>query len=99
MMPPKNRRPSGKRFQGKRRPSPRHHAPPAPVDPEITGYEAAYFRELIEAEIPVVIVLRTGEQFKGFVRYYDRDIFSLGPVDGGPKLFLRKESVRYLYEA
>ncbi len=101
-MQPKNSRPSGKRFQGKRRKShsPRQHAPrpPAPVDLESTGQEAAYFRQLIDAEVPVVIVLKTGEQLRGYVRYYDRDVFSLGQ-EVGPKLFLRKESVRYLYEA
>jgi hypothetical protein len=64
---------------------------------ESTGFEAAYFRELIDEEIPVVIVMKTGEQLRGFVRYYDRDVFSLGQPDG-PKLFLRKSSVRYLYE-
>ncbi len=89
----------GKRRHKARRP----HPPSAPrqnntVDLESTGYEAAYFRELIDDEVPVVIVLKSGEQLRGQVRYYDRDVFSLGPADGGPKLFLRKSSVRYLYE-
>lgn len=103
-MRPGKKRPGGPR-PGNRRPQNRRHThkpaaprPAAPPDLESTGYEASYFRELIDEEIPVVIVLRTGEELRGQVRYYDRDVFSLGPADGGPKLFLRKSSVRYLYE-
>jgi hypothetical protein len=74
--------------------------PPAPkvIDYEDTGMEAAYLKSLIDTEKPVVVVLRTGEKLRGVVRYYDRDVFSLGPADGGPKLFLRKTGIRYLYE-
>ena len=80
-----------------------HHAPKAPpvpkaIDYDDTGQEAAYLKMLIDQETPVVVVLRTGEKIRGIVRYYDRDVFSLGPADGGPKLFLRKTGVRYLYE-
>src|SRR5215471_18859335 len=65
---------------------------------ESTGMEAWYMKQLMTAEIPIVVVLDTGEKVRGFVRYYDKDTFSLGPVDGSPKMFLRKESIRYLYE-
>ena len=65
---------------------------------EGTGQEAIYLRSLVDSGTMVVVVLTSGEQIRGYVRYYDRDCFSLGPADGGPKLFLRKSSVRYLYE-
>ncbi|MFN0084427.1 MAG: hypothetical protein ACKVX9_03475 [Blastocatellia bacterium] len=65
---------------------------------ESTGMEAYYLKELIEAETPVVIVMNNGEEIRGHVRYYDKDVFSLGPIDGSPKIFLRKESIRYMYE-
>jgi len=65
---------------------------------ESTGCEAAYLKSLIDSGTTVVVVLTSGEQLRGHVRYYDRDCFSLGPADGGPKLFLRKSSIRYLYE-
>jgi hypothetical protein len=65
---------------------------------ESTGMEAWYMKQLITSEIPIVVVLNTGERVRGFVRYYDKETFSLGPVDGSPKMFLRKESIRYLYE-
>ena len=72
--------------------------PPQPTNLEETGEEAAYLKWLIDSGKPIVVVLRTGEELRGQMRYYDRDVFSLGP-ENGPKLFLRKDSVRYLYEA
>jgi hypothetical protein len=65
---------------------------------ESTGMEALYLKELIEDEKMVVVVLDTGETVRGYVRYYDRDVFSIGPADGSPKIFLRKSGIRYLYE-
>ncbi|MCG3160162.1 MAG: hypothetical protein JMDDDDMK_01198 [Acidobacteria bacterium] len=65
---------------------------------ESTGMEAWYLKQLMTSETPVVVVLNTGEKVRGFVRYYDVDTFSLGPADGSPKMFLRKEGIRYLYE-
>ena len=65
---------------------------------ESTGMEAWYMKQLMTSEIPIVVVLNTGEKVRGFVRYYDKDTFSLGPSDGSPKMFLRKEGIRYLYE-
>lgn len=65
---------------------------------ENTGREASYLDQLIRQETPVSVVLRNGETWEGYIRYYDRDVFSLGPLDGGPKIFLRKDSIRYLYE-
>ncbi len=65
---------------------------------ESTGMESLYLKELIEEEKMVVVVLNTGEQVRGYVRYYDRDVFSIGPADGSPKVFVRKSGVRYLWE-
>ncbi len=70
----------------------------APSDPEVTGAEAAYLKTLVDMGTEVVVVLKTGEQLRGQVRYYDRDVFSLGQGEGAPKLLIRKSSIRYLYE-
>src|SRR5262252_8960303 len=71
--------------------------PPQPSI-ETTGMESLYLKELIEEEKMVVVVLNTGEKVRGYMRYYDREVFSIGPADGGPKIFVRKSGVRYLYE-
>jgi hypothetical protein len=65
---------------------------------ENTGMESLYLKELIEDEKMIVVVLNNGEEVRGFIRYYDRDVFSIGPADGGPKRFIRKSGVRYMYE-
>jgi len=98
--PPSKGRPQGQKKGKKKNVHRVPKAPPVPkvIDYEDTGQEAAYLKMLIDKETPVVVVLRTGEKLRGIVRYYDRDVFSLGPADGGPKLFLRKTGVRYLYE-
>ena len=86
---------------GKKQTARRVPRPPSdlkPLDPEDTGRETAYLKDLVDREKPVVVVLSSGETLRGIVRYYDREVFSLGPADGSPKLFLRKTSIRYMYE-
>lgn len=66
--------------------------------PDSTGLEAAEWRALVESGARVTVVLDSGERLSGRIRYYDRECISLGPADGGPKIFLRKSKVRYLME-
>src|SRR5215510_8704876 len=86
----------GKKRAPKRKKKPVKKAPAPSI--ESTGMEGWYMKQLMESAIPIVVVLNTGEKVRGFVRYYDKDTFSLGPADGSPKMFLRKEGIRYLYE-
>jgi small nuclear ribonucleoprotein (snRNP)-like protein len=65
---------------------------------EQTGSETAYFRSLIDSRAKVTVVLTNGERFKGRIRYYDRDCFSIGLSAAGPRIFLRKDSVCYILE-
>lgn len=65
---------------------------------ENTGMEGLYFKDLIEAEQLVVMKLNDGKEVRGFVRYYDLDVISIGPEDGSPKMFVRKDGIRYMYE-
>src|SRR5215510_2519107 len=39
---------------------------------ESTGMEAWYMKQLMTSEIPIVVVLNTGEKVRGLVRYYDK---------------------------
>lgn len=73
-------------------------AQPQVVSMDSTGLEALYLKTLMEQETPIVVVLTSGEKIRGYVKYYDKDTFSFGPLDGSPKLFVRKTGVRYLYE-
>jgi sRNA-binding regulator protein Hfq len=76
-----------------KRSKPSHLRPPSS-----TGAEAAYLRSLIDSRTMVRVILKTGEQMRGRIRYYDRDCFSLRVADGGPKLLLRKSSVLEIQE-
>ncbi len=72
-----------------------HPSPHAGI--EDSGLEAIHLRHLVDSRTRVVVVLTTGDTLRGRVRYYDRDCFSLGPEKCRPKVFLRKEAVKYLY--
>jgi len=66
--------------------------------PTETHREGAYLRRLAETQAPVVVKLRTGEVFTGFVEYYDKRFIRLTRQDG-PNLFIFKKDIKYLYEA
>jgi hypothetical protein len=93
-----NRGPNRGKPSGKPRRPPSALAPSRPIDPDDTGRESDYFKKLVDNEKAVVVVMSDGEKISGTIRYYDREVFSLGPADGSTKRFLRKSSIRYLYE-
>ncbi len=66
--------------------------------PEDTGSESAYLKSLIDSRAKVTVVLKSGEQFRGHIRYYDRHCFSIGLSAKGPRIFLRKASVSHISE-
>jgi sRNA-binding regulator protein Hfq len=68
------------------------------IHPEHTGSESAYLKSLVDSHAKVTVVLKTGEQFHGHIRYYDRHCFSIGLSNEGPRIFLRKASVSYISE-
>jgi small nuclear ribonucleoprotein (snRNP)-like protein len=92
-----NRGPNRGKPSGKPR-RPPSALPSRPTDPDDTGRESDYFKKLVDNEKAIVVVMSDGEKVRGTVRYYDREVFSLGPEDGSTKRFLRKTSIRYLYE-
>jgi small nuclear ribonucleoprotein (snRNP)-like protein len=68
------------------------------VHPESTGEESSYLKQLIDSRVPVTVTMKSGEQFHGRIRYYDRDCFSVGLSTGKRKIFLRKENVSRITE-
>ena len=67
-------------------------------EPSGEGAEAMELRSLVDSRAQVTVTLKSGEQLRGRIRYYDRDCFSLRVAGGGPKLFLRKSSVLQIQE-
>jgi sRNA-binding regulator protein Hfq len=68
------------------------------LHPEGTGAESAYLKSLVDSRRKVTVVLKTGEELRGRIRYYDRHCFSIGLSAEGPRLFLRKASVSHISE-
>jgi len=82
---------SSERFSA---PQETHH----PINPEHTGSESNYLKALVDSHAKVTVMLKSGEQLHGFIRYYDRHCFSIGLSAQGPRLFIRKASVSYISE-
>src|SRR3989454_5726342 len=65
--------------------------------PEQTFREAEYIDRLSKSRTPVVVKLIDGEEVKGWIEYYDKDIIRV-TRETGPNLFIYKNRVKYLYE-
>ena len=65
---------------------------------ESTGAESDYWRSLVDSRADVTVVLESGEQLKGRIRYCDLNCFSIHLADRGLNVFLRKSSVLCIYE-
>ena len=68
------------------------HGPP----PEFTGAEAAYLFRNKEARSSMVVRLADGEEVRGIIEYYDRDMVKINRTEG-PNLFIRKSQIRYMH--
>jgi len=65
--------------------------------PETTGEEVSYLARHKDARTPVVVHLIDGETVRGVIEYYDRDMIKINRA-GGPNVFVRKVSIRYMFE-
>jgi sRNA-binding regulator protein Hfq len=76
----------------------RDEMPEETPDPTATGSEAVYLHSLVESKKLVTVLLKTGDRLRGRIRYYDREMLSLGQTDGGPNIFLPKHSIHQIIE-
>ena len=65
--------------------------------PETTLREAEYIDRLSKSRTPVVVKLIDGEEIKGWIEYYDKDIIRI-TRGTQPNLFIYKNRVKYLFE-
>src|SRR5260370_31504090 len=65
--------------------------------PEQTFREAEYIDRLAKSRTPVVVKLIDGEEVRGWIEYYDKDITRI-TRETQPNLFIYKSRVKYLYE-
>ena len=65
--------------------------------PETTFREAEYIDRLSKNRTPVVVKLIGGEEVRGWIEYYDKDIIRITRKTQA-SLFIYKNRVKYLYE-
>ncbi len=70
---------------------------PRGAPPETTGAETNYLHKNMEARTPMVVKLVDGEEIRGWIEYYDRDMIKINRSDP-PHLFIRKENIKYIYK-
>ncbi|MDA1316336.1 MAG: RNA chaperone Hfq [Acidobacteria bacterium] len=97
MNQPPRQRPS--RSGGKRRPGrgPDEARKNAGGPPDETFQEAACLKRLVEERIPIVVRLRTNEEFAGVLEYYDANFIRL-TRNQTPNLFIYKHEIKYMRE-
>jgi sRNA-binding regulator protein Hfq len=65
--------------------------------PDETFEESAYLKTLGEKQRIVSVKLQSGEMFRGWIEYYDRNMLRLTREDG-PNLFIFKHEIMYIAE-
>ena len=73
-------------------PSSRKMAPP-----EQTNAEAFYYLKQMQARTPVVVRLLDGEEIRGWIEWYDKDVLKVNR-EGAPNLLIPKHAIKYLYK-
>ena len=86
-------RPNPRRSKGGPPRPPARRTPP----PSYTGLEADFFERLERGTEPLVVVLTDGRKITGPVQAVDRDLLTLNADRG--EVVIRKNEIRYLYEA
>ena len=65
--------------------------------PETTFREVEYIDRLSKNRTHVIVKLIDGEEIRGWIEYYDKDIIRI-TRESQPNLFIYKNRVKYLYE-
>jgi sRNA-binding regulator protein Hfq len=79
---------------------PQHSGPlpsKKPAPPELTHAENFYWVKQMQSRTPMVVVLDSGEELRGFIEWYDRDCIKL-TREGAPNLMLFKRFIKYVYK-
>nr|QWY04648.1 hypothetical protein [uncultured organism] len=65
--------------------------------PEQTNAEEFYYVKQMAARTPMVVVLESGEELRGWIEWYDKDTLKLNR-HREPNLVLFKKSIRYMFK-
>jgi sRNA-binding regulator protein Hfq len=67
------------------------------VPPEQTNAEAYYYLKQMQSKTPIVVRLTDGEELRGWIEWYDKDVIKLNR-DHAPNLLIPKRSIKYLFK-
>ncbi len=67
------------------------------VPPDTTNAEAYYYLKQMQSKTPIVVRLVDGEELRGWIEWYDKDVIKLNR-DHAPNLLIPKRSIKYLYK-
>jgi host factor-I protein len=65
--------------------------------PEQTNAEEFYYLKQMAAKTPMVVVLGSGEELRGWIEWYDKAAIKLNRHDG-PNLLIPKHNIRYMFK-
>ena len=65
---------------------------------EQTHAEAFYFQKQMASRTPMVVVLKDGEEVRGWIDWYDRNCIKINR-GGQPAVLIYKQSIRYMFKA
>ena len=65
--------------------------------PEQTNAEEFYYLKQMAAKTPMVVVLGSGEELRGWIEWYDKGAIKLNRHDG-PNLLIPKHNIRYMFK-
>ena len=65
--------------------------------PEQTNAEEFYYLKQMQARTPMVVVLDSGEELRGWIEWYDKDTIKLNR-HREPNLMLFKQNIRYMFK-
>jgi sRNA-binding regulator protein Hfq len=66
--------------------------------PEQTNAENFYYQKQMQSRTPMVIVLRDGEEVRGYIEWYDRSCIKVNRDSGDPNLMIYKPAIKYMYK-
>jgi sRNA-binding regulator protein Hfq len=62
-----------------------------------TFLETQYIIQLVRNKTPLVIKLKTNEEVRGYIQYYDKNFIRVTCPDGA-RYFIFKHDIKYFYE-
>jgi sRNA-binding regulator protein Hfq len=65
--------------------------------PDQTYAENFYYLKQMQNRTPMVLVLKDGEELRGYIEWYDRSCLKVNR-EGEPNLLVYKDSIKYLYK-